>query len=197
MRLKAASQDRAISGPQKHKDCRLEVYRMIFELIDMRSFSNLWYWIALSVFWSTSSHWILGIPNDLIRRAKRDGGQTQIDLEQIARVNVARLLFIARTAGVWIVAAQFFITTALFVLAVGYAVEFAQAVLCLLVPGTVVGLLTLRTAAMIETAQLSGPDLHRRLNRHRMSIQGIGVVSIFFTAMFGMYQNMQIGVLGG
>ena len=197
MRLKAALHDRAKSSPQIDKDRRLEVYRMIFELIDMRSFSNLWYWIALSVFWSSSSHWIVGIPHDLIRRAKRDGGQTQIDLEQIARVNVARLLFIARTAGVWIVAGQFFMTTALFVLAVFYSVEFAQAVLCLLVPASVVGALTVRTALSIETANLTGLDLHRRLNRHRLSIQGIGVASIFFTAMFGMYQNMQIGVLGG
>jgi len=39
-------------------------YETIFELIDMRSFSNLWYWIVLSVLWSTMSHWVLGVPFD-------------------------------------------------------------------------------------------------------------------------------------
>ncbi len=29
----------------------MDWYATVFELIDMRSFSNLWYWIALAVVW--------------------------------------------------------------------------------------------------------------------------------------------------
>ncbi len=44
---------------------------LIFDLIDMRSFSNLWYWIALAVTWSSTSHWVLGVPFDMVLRARR------------------------------------------------------------------------------------------------------------------------------
>ena len=49
----------------------LDWYDSVFEVIDLRSFSNLWYWIGLAVFWSSVSHWILGVPYDSIMRAKR------------------------------------------------------------------------------------------------------------------------------
>jgi hypothetical protein len=38
--------------------------------------------------------------------------------------------------------------------------------------------------------------LHRRLMRHRIMTQLLGMMSIFVTSMFGMYQNLHIGVLG-
>ncbi|MEC7258626.1 MAG: component of SufBCD complex, partial [Pseudomonadota bacterium] len=51
----------------------MDWYSSIFELIDMRSFSNLWFWIALAVTWSTTSHWVLGVPFDMVNRARRNG----------------------------------------------------------------------------------------------------------------------------
>ena len=53
----------------------MEIYAILTEIIDLRSFSNLWFWIALAVMWSSTSHWVLGIPHDMIQRAKREGGQ--------------------------------------------------------------------------------------------------------------------------
>ncbi len=55
----------------------------------MRSFSNLWYWIALAVTWSTASHWVLGVPFDMVLRARRHGGDAERDLEDMVRVNVS------------------------------------------------------------------------------------------------------------
>ena len=80
----------------------VDLYSSIFELIDMRSFSNLWFWIALAVMWSTASHWVLGVPFDMVLRAKRSGGVAEQDLEDLVRVNCNRLLFIARVSGLWI-----------------------------------------------------------------------------------------------
>jgi hypothetical protein len=65
----------------------LDWYENVFELIDMRSFSNLWYWIALAVVWSTASHWVLGVPFDLITRARRKGGVVEQDLKTLLRIN--------------------------------------------------------------------------------------------------------------
>lgn len=175
---------------------RLDWYSVIFELIDMRSFSNLWYWIVLAVLWSTASHWVLGVPFDMIARAKRHGGVAQDDLETMVRINTDRLLFIARSAGTWIVAIWAFVLTLLVLLAFAYDIEFAQAVLFLYFPFSILMLISLRTALLVEAGEGQGNALHRRLLRHRVTTQVLGMVSIFVTSLFGMYQNMHIGVLG-
>lgn len=174
----------------------MNLYQVLFELIDMRSFSNLWYWIMLAVMWSSASHWVLGIPFDVISRARRQGGAFQDDLETIVRINTGRMLDIARTSGVWMVATLCFVLSALLVLAVYYNVEFAQAVLLLLVPMCILSMLSLRTARMIEAGEHGGDALHRRLIRHRITTQALGMVSIFVTSLFGMYTNLYVGVLG-
>lgn len=174
----------------------MDWYKTIFEVIDMRSFSNLWFWIALAVMWSTVSHFILGVPNDLIRRAYREGGQSLHDVETMAHIYVRRLLYITRLAGLALVALISCLVTGLLVLALFYAVEFAQAVLCLLLPMLVVGALTLRTCLIIEASDLTGDALLARLGRHRIVVQTIGMVSLFLTGMFGMYQNLTLGVFG-
>ncbi|MFC4671872.1 component of SufBCD complex [Seohaeicola nanhaiensis] len=170
-------------------------YTSIFELIDMRSFSNLWFWIALAVFWSTTSHWVLGVPFDMVQRARRHGGQAEADLADIARVNVNRLLFIARISGLWILGFACFVLTMLALLGFWYGVEFAQALFLLAFPMSLVGLLSLSTAQQIETEESQGEQLCRRLTRHRLKVQLIGTASIFVTALWGMYQNLNVGVL--
>lgn len=174
----------------------MEWYTVIFELIDMRSFSNLWYWIALAVLWSTASHWVLGVPFDMISRARRLGGQAQTDLETMIRINTDRMLYISRTAGMWLVGFVAFLLTGLTVLGFYYDIELSQALLCMLLPFSVLMLLSLRSAVLIETGENTGELLHRRLIRHRLSTQLLGMVSIFVTSLFGMWQNMHIGVLG-
>ena len=63
----------------------MDWYQTLFEMIDMRSFSNLWFWIALAVMWSTASHWVLGVPFDMVLRARRHGEEAQADLEDMVR----------------------------------------------------------------------------------------------------------------
>ncbi len=162
----------------------------------MRSFSNLWFWIALAVMWSTTSHFVIGVPHDLIRRADREGGQAMEDVDSLAHVYTRRLLFITRQGSLVLVAFLSFLTTGVLVLAIAYAVEFAQAVLCLLLPMMLVGWLTLRTCLAIESGNLRQEALTKCLRRHRVRVQAIGMVSLFVTGMFGMYQNLTIGVLG-
>lgn len=175
----------------------MDLHQTIFELIDMRSFSNLWFWIALAVMWSSASHWVLGVPFDMIVRARRQGGQAEVDLEDIVRVNVNRLLYIGQVSGLWLLGLGCFFLTALALLGFVYEVEFAQALFLLLFPMSLLGLLSLNTATLIRRSGLMGEALRARLLRHRVYTQMIGVVSIFVTALWGMYQNLSIGVLGG
>jgi hypothetical protein len=170
-------------------------YRTVFEVIDMRSFSNLWYWIALAVLWSTTSHWVLGVPHDMIERARRHGGETADDVETLVAINVRRILGISRVAAAPIFAFLSFVLTSFGILAVWYRIEFAQATLLLLGPMVIVGWLSARTAVKIEEGEDSGAVLYRRLMLHRRMVQVVGMLSIFVTAMFGMYKNINISIL--
>lgn len=173
----------------------MDWYQTVFEVIDMRSFSNLWYWIGLAVLWSSASHWVLGVPNDLIARAKRKGGPAQQDLIDLVRINCNRILYIQRTAGLWVLAFTCAVIAALCMLGFWYKVEFAQALFLFVFPLSIVGALSIWTANRIhndETSEL----LYRRLGVHRFLTQLIGMISVFVTSMWGMFQNMTIGVLG-
>ncbi|MBL3571503.1 component of SufBCD complex [Rhodovulum sulfidophilum] len=170
----------------------MDLYGRVFDLIDMRSFSNLWYWIALAVLWSTSSHWVLGVPFDLIQRARRRGGQAAEDVATLVGVNARRYLYIASEAGLWIAAFTGFALAVLFVLGFGYGVEFCQAVFLLVAPTTLVGLWSVRTAHRYAKRAPSGEALYRMLRWHRLGVQAMGIVSVFVTAMWGMWMNMVV-----
>lgn len=172
-------------------------YDTVFELIDMRSFSNLWFWIALAVVWSTASHLVLGVPFDMVQRAARKGGQTEADLETLVHINCNRLLYIGRISGMWIMAITCAVLTGLGILGFFYWLEFAQALFLLAFPLSLVFGLNMGTARRIEADGLSGAALRARMRRHRFYVQIIGIFAIFVTAMWGMYQNMNYGALGG
>lgn len=162
----------------------------------MRSFSNLWYWIALAVVWSTASHFVLGVPFDLILRAKRNGGQDEVDMHDLVRINVNRILNIGRVAGLWIVGLGTLVLTMLALLGFIYGAEFAQALFLLAFPMSLVGLLSTRAAMKIEATAAAGATLYQQLRRHRFFTQLIGMVSIVVTAMWGMYMNIAVGPFG-
>jgi hypothetical protein len=166
---------------------RVDWSQTLFNVIDVGSFSALWYWIVLAVTWSTASHRVVGVPLDMVLRARRMGDGALRDLEEVVRISAGRILFIARESGLWLAGLATFGLTALGVLGFWYWLEFAQA---LFLPLTLVGLLSLSTAARIEAEQPVGEALCRLLLRHRAWTQGIGVVSIFVTALFGMFQNL-------
>jgi hypothetical protein len=164
----------------------------LFEAIDFRSFSTLWYWIVLAVVWSTASNWVLGVPFDMVLRARRQGDGALSDLETLVRINVNRIMFIARETGLWLAGSAAFILTALGTLAFLYNIEFAQAVFLIALPLTLVGLLSLAAAARIDAKGLTGDALCRLLQRHRTWTQVVGMISIFITALYGMYQNLVV-----
>ena len=174
----------------------MDLFQTLTEMIDLRSFSNLWYWIALAVMWSTASHWILGVPFDMVHRARKNGGQSAEDLEDLVRINVNRMLYVVQMAGLWILAIACFVLSSLATLGFGLDVEFAQAVFLLLFPMAAVGLVNLATARSIRLNEPQGDALYRRLATCRFAIQIIGMISIFVTAMWGMYQNLRLGVFG-
>lgn len=167
---------------------------IVFELIDMRSFSNLWFWIALAVMWSTTSHWVIGVPFDMINRARHGNEVALADVEILSGIYSRRTLFIVQASGVWIVGATSFGLTGLWVAGFSYGTEICQAVFLLALPLSLVGLISVYTARRVVT--LSGLPLLKALRAHRVKVQLVGIVSIFVTSLWGMWTNMNVNVLG-
>ena len=175
----------------------MDIYATLFELIDMRSFSNLWYWIALAVLWSTTSHFVLGVPFDLALKAKRHGGERMRDFEDLVRINTRRVLTIAEVSGLLLTALAGAVISTLAITGFAYDVEFSQAVFFMAFPMLFVAAINIRMAHKIRDREISGEALVATLRRHRFYVQLIGMCSIFVTAMWGMYQNLVTGPLGG
>jgi hypothetical protein len=173
----------------------VELFDTIFEVIDMRSFSNLWYWIALAVLWSSASHWVLGVPHDMIQRARREGGQAQQDLEDLVRINVTRILGLVDQGALIFVGLASFWLTALGMMAFWYDVEFAQAVFLLVFPMTLVAWRAVHACRRIAGGENRGEALYRRLTVHRRWTQVIGMLAIFVTALYGTWQNVSVSIL--
>lgn len=168
--------------------------QLALEAIDFRSFSNLWFWIALAVLWSTASHWVVGVPFDMVRRAAQNNEQALEDMHVLANIHARRILFISEETGLITTAFSFFLVTMLALLGFLYRVEFAQAILLLFLPLTLVAWITLRAARRVDGLEAS--DLGNLLFRTRRLIQLLGIVSIFVTSMWGMWVNLSANVLG-
>ena len=133
----------------------------------------------------------------MVTRARRKEGQAAQDLLDILRITSGRLIYIADEAGLWIIAVGMFFFTGCVLLAFVYNFEFAQALFLLAFPMTLISLRSLLTARMLHNNDLTLEEVFTLMARHRLIIQCIGMVSIFVTAMWGMYQNLNIGILGG
>ena len=160
----------------------------------MRSFSNLWFWIGLAVLWSTTSHWVIGVPFDMVRRAARGDAQSMADMHALANIHARRLRFIADETGLITTGFAFFAITSLSLLGFLYEVEFAQAILLLFAPMAFVGWISLRAARRVEG--LDPMALGDLLFATRRMIQVTGIISIFLTSMWGMWVNLNATVLG-
>jgi hypothetical protein len=186
----------AVPSPVRHQPKEqpsLDFFDLITEVIDLRSFSNLWYWIVLAIMWSTLSHWTMGVPFHVVQRARNGHAESQADMEKLAEINVRRLVAFAQVSGPVLVGGAAFVLTGLAVLGWVYGVEFCQAVFLLVLPAMLVGALSVRRA--FRLAQGRDPDLIRALRTHRIQVQMMGVFFIFITAFWGMYANVTVGPL--
>ncbi|AQS48219.1 hypothetical protein B6V73_01075 [Thioclava sp. JM3] len=176
----------------------MEVFDTIARLIDLRSFSNLWYWIALAAVWSSASHWVLGVPWDMVIRARRKGGDAGQDLAAMTALSARRLNRIRRDAGFSMSITIPFMLSFLIITGFIYGSETAQAFALLLVPMMAVFGLSLRLAHKLDAEPTLAHDpaiAIKALSRHRVNVQAIGVVAIIVSALWGMYQNLLASML--
>ena len=167
----------------------LDVLDLARDVIDLRSFSSLWYWISLAVMWSALSSWVMGVPHDTITRARRGDEQSAHDMHVVAKAHVNRLLAIVDASSTSSTAIGFFVVTSLGVLGFVYGVELGQAAFLLVFPFTLVGVLSVITARQLRETDFD--DLAERLRAFRFKVQSLGMLFIFITALWGMWVNVR------
>jgi heme/copper-type cytochrome/quinol oxidase subunit 2 len=165
----------------------LTLIDIITGLIDFRTFSNIWYWLAVMVTWAVATHWVIGVPFDMVVRARRQGGQAAQDLDILVAINLRRLLTLSGTPAVILVGIGAFVVTAAAMLGFVYGLELAQGLFCLAFPLVFVAVLTWRSCQRLALDQQTGPALIRALVRLRFWIQLIAITALFCTALLGIY----------
>ena len=162
----------------------------------MRSFSNLWFWIMLAVIWSSTSHWVLGVPWDMVTRARRaDDAQQLEDVDVLVKINTRRITNIADETGLLMAGFGCFVLTMLVLLGFVYGHEFSQALFLLGFPMSIVGLICVASSRRILREDLRDEALYKMMQRHRMLTQVVGVVSIFVTGLWGMLLILNFSAL--
>ena len=166
--------------------------KKILEVINLQSFSSLWYWVLIAVLWSTIINWMMVVPSDMIHRARKTGGQAAKDLADLVRINVNRQQNVATITGLLLLGLSCFMLTTMAVLGFMYGVQLAQAIFLLTFPLSIIGVMTLSTGRLIVATHPKGENLYRLLLRQRLWMQIVGTITIFVTALYGMYQNLTV-----
>lgn len=173
------------------RDHQLDWTETIVRVIDLRTFSSIWYWLAVAVSWAVASHWLIGVPFDLLYRARRADPHHVADLEAITDVNVRRFTNLVDMAGPWLLGFVVFVLTALCMAGFFYGLELAQGMFILGLPLSIVMLLNVLVAKDLAHRPLQGAALVHRLFRLRIWSQAVGMIALFFTAMYGMWFNLE------
>ncbi|NSX55248.1 component of SufBCD complex [Parasulfitobacter algicola] len=140
--------------------------------------------------WSVLTNWVMGVPYDMITRARRQGGQPQQDFEDMVRVNVNRIFHLIGWSAYLATGFFCFVLTGLGLLGFFYGFEFAQAVFMLALPTSIVLLMTVKKAKKLHAGSFTGDDLRKQIVGLRFWIQVIGVIALFITSTWGMWYNM-------
>lgn len=163
-------------------------YDNVLQLIDLRSFVSLWFWLLLAFCWSMTSHFVMGVPFDMISAARKNDPKAQDDIDHLARIHAARMVRFGARSGLMSVALMAGFFSLLFVLGMVYDIELAQAIFILIVPFAIQSLWVLSFARRLQTAPLQGADLNHALIRLRHQTQVLGMVTIFLAAFWGMWR---------
>lgn len=172
----------------------LDWYATILALIDLRSFSNLWYWIVLAAFWWNAGRRMLGVPVDVLTRAHALGGVAAAELDAAVDLAVLRILRIARGEGVLRLATAAFALALVLMLGFGYGLELGQAAAFLLLPHVILRGMEVATARRVEHGP-RGEALQSLLFWHRFRVQILGLIFILLTAFWGAWWNTTMTTL--
>ena len=158
------------------------------EVMDFNSFWNIWFWGTVVVAWSLTSHFILGVPYDLVIRAGREGGQAEAHCDALAHAQVYRITGAFEQAGLAITCVAFFSLAAIGTFAFWVDVEAARALFFLLAPLTLVYGWSVPLAFRIRRENLRGVALRDALGWRRLGHQVCGMLAIILVSIAAVWE---------
>ncbi len=167
-------------GPPPHR-----VPAGLFEIFAAASFQSIWYWVLHVVVWTLACYRTLGVPHDMLLRARRLP-EIEARVDTLARLASERMGGIHDRAGVPLAGVAGFALAAL--AAIGFAshIEFAQAAFLILLPLSLILYSKLRLALAIRRHGMAGPELLLALARRRMWHQFIGILAMLAAAVLAL-----------
>lgn len=174
----------------------------VISFLDSRSFGSIWFWLVLVGLWSAMGRTVIGVPADVLlraRRAQRDEpeGTAVIVLLDWLSLTLPRW-HMGRREGVVFLAVTAFLLTSLAIMGFRYDLEMAQALTLLLVPLLILFVLRLRLARklipMLEAGQLGevpvadvGAVAVRSMSRHRHLVTILSIIAVMVAVFWGMW----------
>jgi hypothetical protein len=157
----------------------------LLRLLATASFDSLWYWVLHVVVWTLACARTLGVPHDLLLRARRDPAAAErVDL--LARLSAERIAGIHDVAGAPLAAAAGFLLATFAALGFLTGLQAAQAAFLLLLPLAAIVYSKLRLALFLRAAmharRLPSPQLVLMLARRRFWHQTIAVLAMLAAA---------------
>lgn len=167
-------------------------YEILLSPISLRSFSSVWFWIALAGFWTVQNRHVMGVPFDRVLAAREGDDDAGAEALTLARLHVRRRL--RRADGVMRVAVAAFAASTAVALAVS-GLELAQAVALMLLPWLWIETLRQRLAHRLAEDAPDAAALVRHLILHRLTVQAITGAAIFVTVLWGAWRNLSLSIL--
>ncbi|WP_128253967.1 component of SufBCD complex [Falsirhodobacter deserti] len=171
----------------------MQWYELLLSPLSLRSFSSLWFWIALVAFWTLVNRRVMGVPFDRVLAAREGDAEAASEAEALARIEVRRRLRPSQGVRMVHVALAAFVGTALTLLALA-GLELAQALALMILPWLLIELLRQRLARRLDAEAPDATTLVDRLIWHRLGTQAIGGIAIFVTVLWGAWRNLSLSI---
>jgi hypothetical protein len=150
----------------------------LFSAWGTSSFQSVWYWLLTLLVWTVVTNRILGVPYDMILRARRLPEVAE-RVDQLAHIHAARIAGLSDGAGPVLAVAGGFALAALYGIGFVEGVEIGQAAFVLAFPLAAIAYSTMGLALAVRGRDFRGEALIRVLARRRFWHQLIAVLAIF------------------
>ncbi|WP_435168099.1 component of SufBCD complex [Falsirhodobacter sp. 1013] len=170
----------------------MQWYELVFSAISLRSFSVLWFWIALAGFWTIVTRNVMGVPQDVILNARTDARAAE-EMLWLTRFHVRRKLAMPAGLRVALVAVVAFVLSGLLALALA-GLDAAQALFLMGAPWALIEALRLRLAHRLAAEAPDAETLANRLIWHRIMVQAIATTAIFITLIWGVWRVLSLSI---
>lgn len=153
----------------------------MFEIFAAASFLSIWYWVLHVVVWTMACTRTLGVPHDMLLRARRlPEVARRVDL--LAALAATRIGGIHDAIGPALAAGIGFLLAATFGLGFLSGVEIAKASFLILLPLAVIAYSKLRLALAVRRRGIAGPELVLALARRRLWHQFVAIAAMLAAA---------------